>query len=156
MMQTDSEDVPKPSDSKRNKEEQPPAEIREEENRVSELLSQSINYDTLVAYTQWKYPSMPISKDWQNRLLKDIDRTRYKTLKDIDAAIEQARPAVEAYRAENPEWFQFGTDFITKSIGFIDTDFRTKHPWGDKTKIAFDKFDHLVRGQFVRRRGIDR
>lgn len=134
-------------DSIRNKRVQYLTEIREKENRVFEFISQPIDFDTLAAYTEWKYPNMPISEIWQTRLLNDIDRSRYKTLKDLDAVIERARPAVEAYRIENAKWFSFGTDFITKSLGFVDTSFRAKHPWGDKTKIAFDKFGHLVKGQ---------
>jgi ppGpp synthetase/RelA/SpoT-type nucleotidyltranferase len=120
-------------------------EIERTESEPPAFLSQPIDFDTLQAYTQWKFPNLPISEQWHMRLFRDLDKRRYRTLADIDAAVEAAKPAVDQYRRQNPEWFQAGTDFITKSLGFVDKAFRDKHPWGEKTKVAFEELAHLVK-----------
>jgi hypothetical protein len=48
------------------------------------------------------------------------------------------------FAAENPDLFKFGTDFITKSLGFVDVDFRQKHYFGDRTPNAFDHYADKV------------
>jgi hypothetical protein len=120
-------------------------EIVRKEAEPPTFLSRSVDYETLQAYTKWKFPGLPISEHWHVRLLHDLDLDKYRTLRDIDAAVEAARPAVEKYSHENPCWFQAGTNFITKSLGFVDSDFRQKHRWGDKTIAAFEQLGHLVK-----------
>lgn len=123
------------------------AEIQVKKESIPEFLSQHIDHDTLAAYTQWKFQGMPISEHWHARLLADLDRRKYGTLYDVDQAVEQAHEAVQAYREENPDWFKYGTDYLTKSLGFVDSEFRQRHPWGDKTREAFKRLGHLVKGK---------
>jgi len=132
-------------DSIREKREMYRGEIRRKEAVESDFLSQPIDYDTLVAYTEWKFPSLPLSEHWHARLLTDLNSDKYRTLNDIHQAVEIAKPAVEAYKKESPDWFKFGTDYLTKSLGFIDSDFRKRHPWGERTLEAFKRFGHLTK-----------
>jgi formylglycine-generating enzyme required for sulfatase activity len=37
-----------------------------------------------------------------------------------------------------------GTDFITKSLGYVDKEFRAKHGFSEQTRKAFSKYEHLV------------
>lgn len=131
-------------DTVRDKREKYMREIEDKESEPPAFLSQPVDYDTLQVYTKWKFPELPISDFWHVRLLQDLDLSKYQTLGHIDAVVEAAKTAVEKYRLENPEWFQAGTDYITKSLGFMDLDFRQKHPWGDKTLVAFDRLSDLV------------
>lgn len=110
----------------------------------SKLLSRTIDYETLQAFTRWKYPNLPVSSKWQNRLLSDLNFKNYKTLNDINLAVEKAKAAVIAYKKENPAWFKTGTGHITKALGFTDPEFRQKHPFGGKTRAAFKKYGNLV------------
>ena len=132
-------------DSVREKRDVYVEEIERKETEPPAFLSQPLDFDTLQAYTKWKFPELPISEHWHVRLLHDLNLAKYRTLGDIDAAVEAAKPAVERYRRENPAWFQAGTDFITKSLGFVDPEFRRKHPWGEKTITAFEQLEHLVK-----------
>lgn len=132
-------------DTVREKREAYIQEIERAESEPSTFLSQPIDFDTLHAYTQWKFPHLPVSEQWHMRLLRDLDKKRYLSLANIDDAVEAAKPAVEQYRLQNPAWFRTGTDFITKSLGFMDMAFREKHPWGERTKMAFKQFAHLVK-----------
>lgn len=132
-------------DSIRDKREMYVNEIRRKEEVVPEFLAQLIDYDTLSAYTEWKFPGLGISERWHARLLTDLNRNRYRTLKDIDDVVERAKSAVDAYQKENPAWFKAGTDYLTKSLGFVDDDFRQKHPWGDQTRDAFKRLGHLIK-----------
>ncbi len=119
-------------------------EIDETTSEDNKLLSQVIDYETLRAYTKWKYPKLPVSKKWQNRLLSDLDFEKYKTLNDINIAVERTEAAVNAYKEENPAWFKTGTGHITKALGFTDPEFRRNHPFGGKTRVAFEKYKNLV------------
>lgn len=111
-----------------------------------EFLLQSIDRETVEAYTKWKFPNLPIKQEIQDLLLRDIDYEQFRTLQDINRAVEAATDLVEAYRKENPELFQAGTDYITKSLGFVDRHFRKKHPFGSKTRKAFEKLSAELPG----------
>lgn len=110
-----------------------------------DFLSQPVDYDTLLAYTEWKFRGLPTSDFWTNRLLEDLDRDKYKTLRDIDGAVDKAAPAVEAYKKENPAWFAFSTDYLTKTMGFVDKGFRKRHPFAVRTRAAFDKYANMLK-----------
>lgn len=120
-------------------------EIEQRAPDAADFLSQAVDFETLLAYSKWKFKHLPASEQWNDRLARDIDLATYPTLAHIDAAVESAKAAVEAYRADNPEWFKTGTDFITKSLGFVDANFRSRHAFAKKTLEAFRTYEsHLV------------
>jgi hypothetical protein len=104
-----------------------------------------LNERTLKTYTRWKFPELPVDERIQRLLLRDIDKNRYKSIGDLDHVVKTAANAVEKYRDEEPEIFKAGTDYLTKSLGFVDLDFRDKHPFSAQTREAFWQYDHLVR-----------
>ena len=99
----------------------------------------------MAAYTKWKFPNLSVRPELQEILLADLDRARFNSLKDIDSAVEAASDAVKCYEAENQDLFQFGTDFITKSLGFVDAAFRQKHGFGERTRKAFERYADKVK-----------
>lgn len=131
-------------DTVKDKRETYQREIAQREPNKVAFLSQAVDFETLHAYTKWKFPELPVSAQWNDRLGRDLDLKAYPTLAQVDAAVESAKAAVAAYRAENPEWFTTGTDFITKSLGFVDSAFRSKHAFGPRTLDAFQKHGKLV------------
>ena len=110
------------------------------------MLSQALTYDTLIAYTQAKFREVPPSEQLTRLLLRDLPSSsvHYEKIADIDYVVERAQPAVEAYRSEQPQLFKFGTDFITKSLGFVDPGFRAKHGFGKQTREAFPEYESLI------------
>ena len=132
-------------DSVEKKREQYLLEIRENLKVPDDFLLQPIDYDTLTAYSSWKFPQLQHSDAWQTRLLQDLNLNRYAHLRDLDDVVEKARDAVAKYREDMPNWFQFSTDFLTKSLGFVDPEFRERHPFGPPTKEAFQKYKSLVK-----------
>jgi len=108
------------------------------------FLRQPINVETLKAYTEWKFPDIPVLENLNSRIPTDLDNSKHQVLKDIDNMVEKARPAVEAYFKEKPDLFQHGTDFITKSIGFIDGSFLSKHPFSQETRDAVKRLKRLI------------
>jgi ppGpp synthetase/RelA/SpoT-type nucleotidyltranferase len=119
-------------------------EIQSKKTDSSSFLSQPVDFDTMLAYTKWKFPNLPVSEKLTQIMLRDIDLGHYTTLKKIDVAVNSAQAAVSAYSKENPNWFQQGTDYITKSLGFTDPKFRQRHGFAPKTRAAFDKYKSLV------------
>lgn len=110
------------------------------------LLEAPITAESLHTYTRWRFPDRPPSDRVQRILLSDLDLGRYKTIGDLDNAVTRASTAVAAYAQEKPEWFQYGTDFITKALGFVDPDFRRRHRFAARTQEALDQYAHLVPG----------
>jgi len=108
------------------------------------FLNQAINLETLKAYTEWKFSEKPVSDQLNIKILNDIDTVKYLKLKDIDDAIEKAKPAVDAYFKEKPDWFKYGTDFITKSLGFVDDAFLAKHQFAQETRDAAKRLKRLI------------
>lgn len=109
-----------------------------------DVLSRPVTVDSVAWYSLWKFPSKPVSDKIQAILLRDLDSTKYRTIEDIDRAVKLASRAVESYERENPDVFKFGTDHITKSIGFVDPEFRSRHGFAAKTLQAFEKYEGLV------------
>jgi putative GTP pyrophosphokinase len=120
------------------------SEIRQREQNPPAFLAQPLDFDTVIAYTRWKFPDRPVDEKLTQTLLHDINLKHYSTLQQLDTVVDRARNAVEAYRKENPVWFKTGTDFITKSLGFVDTDFRSKHGFATRTRAAFGRLQNLV------------
>ncbi|TMC19349.1 MAG: hypothetical protein E6J34_15425 [Chloroflexi bacterium] len=112
-------------------------EIKESLKAPADFLLQPIDYDTLTAYSHWKFPHLQHSELWQTRLLEDLNLERYVRLRDLDEVVERAKDAVVRYREDMPNWFQFSTDFLTKSLGFVDPEFRKRHDFGPPTREAF-------------------
>ncbi len=107
-------------------------------------MSQAINSQTLADFTRWKYPNLPLNEKVHELLIGDLDHGRFVTLLDVNQAIEAAARAVKCYAKENPNVFTTATDFITKSLGFVDKNFREKHGFYKPTLDAFSKYEHLV------------
>jgi ppGpp synthetase/RelA/SpoT-type nucleotidyltranferase len=120
-------------------------EIKESLKAPADFLLQPIDYDTLTAYSHWRFPHLKHSEFWQTRLLEDLNPQRYARLRDLDGVVERAKDAVTRYREDMPNWFQFSTDFLTKSLGFVDPEFREKHDFGPPTREAFEKYKYLVK-----------
>ena len=105
------------------------------------LFAQPIDFDTLSLLSKTLYPSMEISEFLQNKLIEDINKDKFKTLRDIYNAIMNAKSFVDNYRQERPDLFKFSTDILTKSLGFSDNDYRKKHRFAKVTLQAFEKFE---------------
>lgn len=117
-------------------------------NYEKSILQDSIDEHSLEKYTRQKYPGIGISHGWQSRTVEDLRRGEladiFETIADIDDAVTQARTAVDAYASERPEVFRTGTDYITKSLGFVSPQFRQVHGFNTATRLAFKQYANLV------------
>lgn len=120
-------------------------EVESKSAQPSEFLSQPIDRETVASYTRHKYPGLPVNERIQEMLIAQLNHDCYRTLKDLDTAIAAASDAVAAYQRETPRLFKAGTDYITKSLGFVDQNFRGMHGFGAETREAFANFAHLVK-----------
>lgn len=102
----------------------------------NELLDREISYESLVTYFVETWPKMPVSPEWTRELLSDINRERYKTLRDIDIEVKYAKDKVLAYAKTRPDLFAYSTDFVTKSLIFSDSEFRRNHSASPDTLAA--------------------
>lgn len=108
---------------------------------TEKLLDEPINFDSLISYSTWKFMELPPSEHIANLIIADINHEKYKIIKDIDNVVEQAKEFTEKYKSECPHLFRYGTDYISKSLGFVDEGFRAKHAFCQQTKEAFLKFN---------------
>lgn len=131
-------------DSLRGKREEYTKEIVEEAgdgSRIEAFLNQPIIDDTLRVYTNKMFPGLPIKENIHLLILRDLNVNKYKTLKDIDAAVIFSEKFVEYYKTQSDS-FKSGSDYITKSLGYYDKEFREKHPFASKTINAMIEFEN--------------
>jgi GTP pyrophosphokinase len=100
-----------------------------------------INMESLQAYLEFKFPNKTVKRNIQSLILRDIDSNQYKSISDIDSAIEKAKDFLEWYEPRKPDWFTSGADYVTKALGWIDPEFRKNHPFGTPTREAFRDFE---------------
>lgn len=81
------------------------SKIADSSKNQNSLLLQPIDYDTLTMFSKTFYPELEISEYWQNRLIQDINKEKFKTLSDIYNAIANAKSFVESYKQERPVFF---------------------------------------------------
>jgi len=105
----------------------------------AEFLNQSINDDSLRVYTNKCFPGLPIKEHIHALILRDLDSSKYKTLKDIDDAVQYSKIFVDFYKTQSDS-FKSGSDYITKSLGYYDEQFLNRHPFAQKTRDAVKKF----------------
>ncbi|MFL9867272.1 response regulator [Paraburkholderia fungorum] len=110
-----------------------------------ETLRRPIDEKLLLQYTVWKFPGMETAEEWNREALRDLYRSRFATLLDVDDAVDRAWEAVDAYARERPDLFRTGTDRLTKSLGFVSALFRRRHSFERATLDAFTRHAHLVR-----------
>ncbi|MGR3310952.1 MAG: GTP pyrophosphokinase [Candidatus Brocadiales bacterium] len=122
-------------------------EIKQKSDDRSSFLSLPVDYDTLAAYTKREYKPFEISEKWHPLMVRDLNLSKYHSLQDIDEIVKMAAPAVLAYCQQRPDLFKSGTGFLTKSLGFIDEEFRERHPFAKATLAAFEEYKHLVRAK---------
>jgi len=111
---------------------------------TSSSSSAPITLDAITQLTNRLYPGRGVDQFWQARMFADLDSLMFRSIGDLERAVMRAKPAVEAYAAEHPNLFTTGTDFLTKSLGFVDLCFRQRHNWGLRTREAFEKYGSIV------------
>jgi hypothetical protein len=103
---------------------------------ITQILERRIDYDSIIAYSVEMWPHLPVSPRWTRELLNDLNRDRYVIIRDIDQEVKYAAEKVAEYANEHPETFQNSTDFITKTLIFVDSEFRGKHNISELTRNA--------------------
>jgi hypothetical protein len=110
--------------------------VSAKEQPVDAFLLQSIDSETVKAYSLWKFPALGIKDNILQLFFRDLDRSKYRTLLDIDAVVENARSFNDYYQRVRPDKYASGVDYLTKGFGYVDLDFRNKHPFAADTKKA--------------------
>lgn len=77
----------------------------------SEILKSEFELDSLVAYLDWRFPDRRKSKRASAELLDEVKEFGYRTLKDLDNAIERSIDAVLAYENKYPPSISGFEDF---------------------------------------------
>lgn len=113
------------------------SDLRATESRLDQI---PLNFDTLAAYTTEKYPNKLVQSNLQNLVLSNIDRQQFSTIGDIERAVHAADGFLKWYSKQRPDVFQWGTDYITKALGFYSESFRNAHGFSRETREAFAQF----------------
>jgi hypothetical protein len=95
---------------------------------------------------EYKLQNYPIDRRIQSLIIRDIDRERYKSIADIDNVFTNAKDFLQWYAIKQPNLFVSGADYLTKALGWVDIDFRNKHPFGRMTREAFQEYEMLKKG----------
>jgi GTP pyrophosphokinase len=104
-----------------------------------------INLDSLQAYLEFKFPEKVVDRHIQSLIVRDIDPSKYKTIADIDDTLTRAKDFLDWWSGREPKLFTSGASYVTKALGWLDTDFRKCHPFGSQTRQAFGEFERIKR-----------
>jgi putative GTP pyrophosphokinase len=80
------------------------ADMRESSKSEVSFLGNEVNADSLIEFLRWKFPGIPVEK-WEGQFKmaqEGIDFKKYRTLKEIDALMEQTRRARNKLAHELP------------------------------------------------------
>lgn len=108
--------------------------------QIGDVLYDSLSEESLEEYLLSRFPGMPIDKRITKLFLRDVNRNRYKTIDDIHKVLKESEDFIEFYKRQNPDVFKSSIDYVTKSFGFSDPEFRRKHGFSKSTTDAFDNF----------------
>lgn len=103
------------------------------------LYQSPIDIHTLEKYTNEAFPNHGVSPYWQGEIVRDINKLRYKKIEDIANVVSAAEPYIKKFSSDEPGLFNYGTDYITKSLGLMDEDFRERHAFSHSTLMVFDR-----------------
>ncbi len=120
-------------------------EIQQKSDDRSSFLSQPVNFDTLAAYTKWKYTNLEISEFVHGIMIDRLNLSKYQSLQDIDDIVNAASPAVEAFLKAKPSFPNTGTTILLVSFSFLDMNFRKMFGWPSEVLKIFEKYEHLIR-----------
>ncbi len=115
---------------------------KEEGNNKKSIFNQPINNETLKSYSNENFPDKKNSEFWQNKLIQDLNKSKYKTIADIDSAVKKASSFIKYYEVKNPAVFNYSTDILTKSLGYVDIGFRKAHNWSEETLYEMENFNN--------------
>jgi len=103
---------------------------------IEEVLNREINYESIVAYSVEIWPRLPVSQDLTRTIIAEINRDRYNLVRDIDREVKYAAEKIKEYASEQPEKFRYSSDFISKSLIFVDSEYRGKASMSSRTRNA--------------------
>ena len=104
------------------------------------ILREPITRESLKRYLNIRFPNLPDNEQITNLFLNDLNSRKYRHIEDIDLVLEKSKGFIEYYENISPEVFKSGIDFVTKSFGFYDSEFRKKHAFSKNTKQAIDDY----------------
>ena len=106
----------------------------------SEYRNEMINRSSLSSLSQSMHPELPSNTTLLKLILKDISLKKYKTLGDLIDAVDACKPFIEDYAKKNPTLFKYSSDYVSKSLGLFDSEFRENHNFGEETLTAFEYY----------------
>ena len=116
------------------------------------LLKKKITKKALMDYVLALYPKLNPGDYFLEQTLTCLKKSGFKKIWDVHKKYLQAKTFLEIYQKENPKYFRFGSDYISKALGFADHDFRYNYGfaryddgkeirliWSRNTLEAFDR-----------------
>jgi putative GTP pyrophosphokinase len=117
----------------------------EEKKDVADILRHELNLDTLMAYSQSKFPGAPVDSDHLSMILAQLDPTRYKNIGDIDDAVARAARAIEQDERDGTSGpYEHSGHYIAMALAFTDPQYREAGGWSEGALRALQRYEDLV------------
>jgi len=88
------------------------------------LLKKKITKKALMDYVLALYPKLNPGDYFLEKILICLEKSGFKKIWDVHKKYLQAKTFLLLYHSEKPGYFNCGSDYLSKALGFADHDFR--------------------------------
>lgn len=95
--------------------------------RYDEALDRAFSPDMLLQYTERRFPGRRTSGSTNWLICRDIDETEFRTLLDVDRALDAASGAIATLARSEAQLFKTGTDYVLISLALVSKRFLQRY-----------------------------
>lgn len=120
--------------------------IRESSNIQKDFLENELNYDSLLEYLKWAFPGRESSEAGLGVVLDSLKSVNYKTLRDVNDAVEVTKDRRESVISEvmvlrSTEDTSIDSNFeVAVAISLLSEQAMNAIPWGPTWKLVINKY----------------
>ncbi len=105
-------------------------EVRDSQTSPRLFLQNELNKDSFTEYIKWKFPTLP-QRNYEEQIdviLDEIDRSKYRNLSDIDAAVEKAKGKLKKASEESRPFtpLDYAASQVALALALTDKKYREK------------------------------
>jgi hypothetical protein len=111
--------------------------------KISNLLDEELNRDSLLVYLKKKFPGLKVAtdNDHLNVVLRGINFDKYKTIRDVDSIIKKTEEARKKYKRDS--YAQTAAAHLALALACVDPAYRSGKSFGSEAKKVISSYSEM-------------